>query len=65
MFGNTLSRCNFAHMECRTYNMWTFFLSDSSIIRQMLEKWDVEQMGKRATDMDPILIPAYEETFSF
>ena len=31
----------------------------------MLEKWDVEQMGKRATDMDPILIPAYEETFPF
>ena len=26
---------------------------------------DVEQMGNETTDMDPILIPAYEETFSF
>ena len=37
------------------------FLSGSSIFRQMLDKWNVEQMGSRTSDMDPILIPAYKK----
>ena len=41
------------------YATCELFLSGSSIFRQMLDKWNVEQMGSRTSDMDPILIPAY------
>ena len=68
ILGSPLSRYNIAHVACRTYeifNMWKFFLSDRSIVRQMLDKWDVEQMKQCATDMEPVLILGYEETFAF
>ena len=67
MFESSLSRHNVTHVGCRTYgisNMWKVFLSDCSIVRQMLEKWNVELMERRTTDMDPILIPAHEEKCS-
>ena len=61
IFG-TLSIIVAGHLGCLTYE---HFLSDSSVIREMLGKWDDEKFGSGKTDMDPILISANEETISF
>ena len=41
------------------------FFPDSSIVRQMSDKLDVEEIGSWETDLDTLLIPACEVIFSF
>ena len=41
------------------------FFPDSSIVRQMSDKLDVEEIGSWETDLDTVLIPACEVIFSF
>ena len=72
MFGSPLSRYNVAHVGCRKKEpfesdnwdvedhccgMGYLTCEHYSIVRQMSNKGDAEQMGSWATEMEPILIP--------
>ena len=68
MFGSPLSRYNVALLGCRAYgtsNMLKTFFVGQCNSQTNVGKVGCRANGKTTTDMYPILISAYEETFSF